>query len=73
MVLRSFTDTPKGSNSRETELSVVNCLTEMRFLIRDGETKILGRVKGCVGCGIYECPVQVIGIDEPSPTMMDEN
>ena len=30
---RSFTEIPRGSNSIETRLSVVNCLTERRFLI----------------------------------------
>jgi len=40
---RSFTEIPRGSNSIETRLSVVNCLTERRFLIILGATRTLLR------------------------------
>jgi hypothetical protein len=37
LVARSFTEKPVGSNSIEHELSMVNCLMDMRFLIMEGE------------------------------------
>jgi hypothetical protein len=37
LVARSFTEKPVGSNSIEQELSMVNCLMDMRFLIMEGE------------------------------------
>jgi len=45
-VWRSFTERPKGSNSMEQLLSVVNRRTEIKFLIMLGETRTLERIKG---------------------------
>ena len=46
LVRRSFTEIPRGSNSIETRLSVVNCLTERR-----GNKNII-KVKGAREGGV---------------------
>jgi hypothetical protein len=58
-----------GSNSIEQLLSEVNWRTDIRFLIRFGETRILlskNEPGSCVE------PVAVTGKREPLPTIMDE-
>ena len=42
-VVRSFTEQPEGSNSKEQLLSEVNWRTEIRFLISLGEIRTLLR------------------------------
>jgi hypothetical protein len=46
LLLRSFTKKLNGSNSTETELLVVNLLTDSKFFITEGETSTLERWKG---------------------------
>ena len=50
-------------------MSEVNWHTEIRFLIRLGETRTLLREKGP---GRVAVPVEVTGSKEPLPTTMDE-
>jgi hypothetical protein len=66
---RSFTEQPAGSNSTEQLLSEVSRRTEIRFLIRFGETRTLLRVKGP---GSRAMPVVVTGSKEPLPTTIEE-
>jgi hypothetical protein len=66
---RSFTETPRGSNSTETALSVVNLRTERRFLIMSGAIRTLLRRKGL---GRVEKPVPTTGRVAPLPTTMEE-
>jgi len=65
---RSFTETPRGSNSTETELSVVNLRTERRFLIMSGAMRTLLRRNGP---GRVEKPVPTTGRVAPLPTTME--
>ena len=51
---------------------MVNCLTEMSFLIKEGTTRILRKRKCGLLLGIEEWPAHVIGIEEPSPIVMEE-
>jgi hypothetical protein len=69
LVRRSFTETPRGSNSTETELSVVNLRTDKRFLIMSGAIRTLLRRKGP---GRMEYPVPTTGRVAPFPTTMEE-
>jgi hypothetical protein len=43
LVPRSFTERPKGSNSIEHQLSVINLRTDRRFLMMSGVTRTLLR------------------------------
>jgi hypothetical protein len=43
---------PTGSNSMETSLSRVSCLTEIRFVTREGVTSTLFRWRGLEDVGI---------------------
>ena len=69
MEWRSFTETPRGSNSTETELSVVNLRTESRFLIISGAIRTLLRRNGP---GRMEKPVPTTGRVAPLPTTMED-
>jgi len=71
-VCRSFTERPKGSNSIEQLLSVVNRRTEIKFLIMLGETKTLFRTRERCGVGNEYEPVEVMGKRAPLPTIMEE-
>jgi hypothetical protein len=66
---RSFTETPRGSNSTETELSVVNLRTEIRFLIISGARRTLLRQNGP---GRVEKPVPTTGRMAPLPTTIED-
>jgi hypothetical protein len=66
---RSFTETPRGSNSTETELSVVNLRTEIRFLIISGARRTLLRRNGP---GRVEKPVPTTGRMAPLPTTIED-
>jgi hypothetical protein len=68
LLLRSFTKKPNGSNSTETELSVVNLRTDNKFLITEGETSTFARWKGR-GVRVAELEA-VIGKKDPLPTTM---
>jgi hypothetical protein len=71
-VCRSFTERPKGSNSIEQLLSVVNRRTEIKFLIMLGDTRTLFRTRGECGVGNEYEPVEVIGKRAPLPTIIEE-
>ena len=66
---RSFTEQPAGSNSIEQLLLEVNWRTEIKFLIRLGETRTLLREKES---GRVTVSVEVTGSKESLPTTMDE-
>jgi hypothetical protein len=67
-VARSFTEKPNGSNSTIHQLSRVKRWTEIRFLIIDGETRILEREE--LG-PTRAVPVPAMGILAPLPTVMN--
>jgi hypothetical protein len=67
-ICRSFTEIPAGSNSIETELSVVNCRIESRFLRIAEATGTLLRRKGP---GMVEKPMPTTGRIAPLQTMME--
>jgi hypothetical protein len=46
LVRRSFTETPRGSNSTETALSVVNLRIERRFWMMEGAMRTSWRWNG---------------------------
>ena len=52
---------------------MVNYRTEIRFLIRKGTIRILRKRKCDWLLGIEEWPAHVIGTEEPSPIVMEEN
>jgi hypothetical protein len=68
LVARSFTEKPKVSNSIETRLSRVNCLTEIRFFTMEGETRTFCRYKGRLE--ILTEPEARTGSLDPLPTMI---
>jgi hypothetical protein len=65
-----LTEKPNGSNSTETLLSRVRERIEMRFLTRDGETKMLLRNNGEVAVGMVDRARCVTGREAPFPTVM---
>jgi hypothetical protein len=69
LVERSFTESPKGSNSIEHQLSVVKRWTDKRFSIVSGVTKTLLRYNGT---GRDVSPTEVTGREDPFLTMIDE-
>jgi hypothetical protein len=60
------------SNSTETELSRVKAQTYTRFLMSDGEIRILSKEKERDGAGREAEPTPVMGIEEPLPTTTEE-
>lgn len=69
-VQRSLIEKPKGSNSTDTLLSLVREQTEMRFLMRAGETKTFLRWSGEVGVAMVNVARCVTGREAPLPTVM---
>jgi hypothetical protein len=69
LVGRSFTDKPKGSNSIEQELSVINWWTERRLWIMLGTTRTFLRRKGP---GRTASPTKVTERTDPSSMTIEE-
>jgi hypothetical protein len=69
LVRRSFTKTPRGSNSTETRLSEVNLRTDKRFLMMAGASRTSLRRNGP---GMVEYLVPSTERVAPFPTTMEE-
>ena len=63
---------PEGSNSIETLLSRVKRRTEIKFLIRDGDTRTSFKRRDLVAVGMKVCAWCVTGTRAPLPTVMVE-
>jgi hypothetical protein len=69
-VQRSLIEKPKGSNSMETRLSIVNWQTNRKFLTMSGTIRRLLRRKVlCEETERLVCPVEEIGKETPLPTV----
>jgi len=71
-VCKSFTEKPNLSNSIVIGFSRVRERIEIKFLMREGEMRMLSRTKGVDEVGTVAVAVCVIGSEEPLPTMIQE-
>ena len=67
---RSLMEKPKGSNSIVTELSRVSRRTEIKFLIKEGETRTSWRRRDEEEVGTVAVPAHCTGKDAPLSTTM---